>query len=180
MTPRTGLKTLIGLSVLGIGVAIFLIYTCPFAGQLAFSTRVRQVPMQHDAGAATHAAQPGGGAEDAHKEKTGEAKDHAQVTAEHREEHKRFSVHFMMIPGVRSYPIKETKVVGIDVSPLGIVTLLVVIALSVLILRRRTWSLFGYRVTPQTMGLMVFLITVWNVAFAAFLLVVETVQLREL
>ena len=154
MTLRTGLKTLIGLSVLGIGVAVFLIYTCPFAGQIAFSTRVRQVAM--------------------------EAKDHAQVAAEHRDEHKGFSVHFMMIPGVRSYPVKETKVVGIDVSPLGILTLLVVIALSALILRQRAWSLFGHRVTPRAMGIMVFLITAWNLVFAAFLLGVEAIQLREL
>lgn len=38
MKLRTGLKVLIGLSVLAIAVAILLTYTCPFAGQIAFST----------------------------------------------------------------------------------------------------------------------------------------------
>jgi hypothetical protein len=175
MTLRTGLKTLIGLSVLGIGVAVFLIYTCPFAGQIAFSTRVRQVPMEH-AGGGEHARQPGGGAEEAHEEKP----DQAQAAAGHPDEHKGFSVHFMMIPDVRSYPVKETSVVGLEVSPLGILALLVVIALSVLILRQRDWSLCGYRVTRQTMARTVFLITVWNLVFAAFLLGVEALQLREL
>lgn len=180
MTLRTGLKTLIGLSVLGIGIAVFLIYTCPFVGQIAFSAGVRQVPMEHSAGEKAHAGQPAGTAEEAHKEKGAEAKDHTQAAAEDRDEHKGFSVHFMMVPNVRSYPVKPMPVVGIDVSPLGIPTLLVVIALSVIILRQRTWSLFGHRVTPQAMGIMLFLITVWNLVFAAFLLGVEVVQFREL
>lgn len=179
MKLRTGLKTLSGLAVLGIGLTTFLIYTCPFVGQIAFSAGVRQVPMEHSAGEKAHAGRPAGTAEEAHTEKGGEAKDHAQAAAEPRDE-KGFSVHFMMVPNVRSYPVKPMTVVGIDVSPLGIPTLLVVIALSVIILRQRTWSLFGHRVTPTAMGIMLFLITVWNLVFAAFLLGVEVVQFREL
>jgi hypothetical protein len=67
-----------------------------------------------------------------------------------------FSLQLCPIPPVATdssnAALKETKVVGVDVSPLRIVILLVVIALSVLISRRRTWSPFGYRVTPQAMA----------------------------
>jgi len=132
MKLRTGLKALIGISVLGIAVGVLLIYTCPFAGQIAFSTLVREVPTEH-----------GGGL-------------------------------------VRSYPVKETKLFGIEVSPLGIIVLLVLIALCFLILRQRSLNFFGYTVTPKAMGVTIFLITLWNLVFAAFLLGVEVVQLKEL
>jgi hypothetical protein len=172
---RTGLKTLIGLSVVGIGIGVLLIYTCPFVGRIAFSAGVRQVPMEH-AGGGEHARRPGVGAEEAHKE----TPDRAQAAAGHPDEHKRFNVHFTMIPNARRYPLKETNVAGVEVAPLGILALLVVIALSVLILRQRPWSLFGHRVTPQAMGMMLLLITAWNLVVAAFLLGVEVVQFREL
>lgn len=132
MRLRTGLKALIGISVLGIAVAVLLIYTCPFAGQIAFSTLVREVPTEH-----------GGGL-------------------------------------VRSYPVKETKLFAVEVSPLGIIVLLVLIALCFVILRQRPLNLFGYAVTPKAMGVTIFLITLWNLLFSAFLLGVEVVQLKEL
>jgi hypothetical protein len=42
MKLRTGLKILIGLSVVGIIIATVLIFTCPFAGVISFSTLVRE------------------------------------------------------------------------------------------------------------------------------------------
>ena len=42
MKLRTGLKWLIGLSVIGIAIATVLIFTCPFAGVISFSTLVRE------------------------------------------------------------------------------------------------------------------------------------------
>ncbi|GEM_PF-3672266 len=219
MKLRTGLKVLIGISVLGIAVAVLLVYTCPFAGQIAFSTLVRQVPMEHHEGAGAHSEQHGGemqkgeakqpmerGGEHHEEMKAqsepaqkphGEAKHEGmkeesdaemkrqaekphEAMAGHHEEEKGFMVDFMMIPNVRSYPIKETKVFGIEVSPLGIIVLLLLIALCFLILRQRSLNLFGYIVKPKTMGVTVLLATLWNLVFAAFLLSVEVVQLKEL
>lgn len=191
MKLRTGLKVLIGLSVLGIAVAILLIYTCPFAGQIAFSTLVRQVPMEHGSGAAgpsqQHSAEmqePDAGVgkhekgEEAAKGHPDPAQKPHEPTVEHREGWK--GVHLMFDPNVRSYPVKETKLFGIDVSPLGIMILLLLIALCTLILKQRPLGLFGYTVTPKAMGVAVILITVWNLFFAAFLLGVEVVHLKEL
>lgn len=48
MKPRTGLKWLIGLSVVGIGIATVLIFTYPFAGVISFSTLVRQGTPQYE------------------------------------------------------------------------------------------------------------------------------------
>ena len=48
MTIRTGLKWLIGLSVVGIAIAMGLIFTCPFAGVISFSTLVRQGTPQYE------------------------------------------------------------------------------------------------------------------------------------
>ncbi len=48
MKLRTGLKALIGLSVVGIVIATVLIFTCPFAGVISFSTLVRQGTPQYD------------------------------------------------------------------------------------------------------------------------------------
>lgn len=197
MKLRTGLKVLIGISVLGIAITVFLIYTCPFAGQVAFSTLVRQVPVEHGGGPAEHAPRPGGETQKPHGEmrKHEERKEehHENVkgyseavqkpheaVAEHREEGKGLKVHFMMIPDVRSYPVKETKVFGIEISPLGIIVLLLLIALCTLMLRQRSLSLFGYAFSPRAMGVTVFLMTLWNLAFAAFLLGVEIFELREL
>lgn len=191
MKLRAGLKVLIGLSVLGIAVAILLIYTCPFAGQIAFSTLVRQVPMEHGSGAAgpsqQHSAEmqkPDAGVEK-HEKGREAAKGHPdpaqkphEPTVEHREGWK--GVHLMFDPNVRSYPVKETKLFGIDVSPLGIIVLLLLIALCFLILRQRPVSLFGYVVTPRVMGVTGLLISLWNLVFAAFLLGVEVVYLKEL
>ncbi|MFQ5657811.1 MAG: hypothetical protein ACE5G5_09745 [Candidatus Methylomirabilales bacterium] len=42
MSIKTGLKWLIGLSVVGITIATVLILTCPFAGVISFSTLVRE------------------------------------------------------------------------------------------------------------------------------------------
>jgi len=197
MKLRTGLKALIGISVLGIGVAVLLIYTCPFAGQIAFSTLVREVPMEHDAGAAGHTQQHGTEAEKPHegmekhqgvKEKRHEdvqahseaaQKPHAAVAERHKES-EGLKVHLMVIPDVRSYPVKETKLFGIDVSPLGIIVLLLLMALCFFILGQRPLNLFAYSVTPKAMGVAVLLITLWNLIFAAFLLGVEVVQLKEL
>lgn len=219
MKLRTGLKALIGISILGIGVAILLIYTCPFAGQIAFSTLVRQVPMEHHEGGGTHSQQHGkemqegeakqhmgsGGEpheemkahpepaqkphgeaehedmkEETHRETKSQAEKPREAMAGHDAEEKGFMVDLMVIPNVRSYPVKETKVFGIEVSPLGIIVLLVLIALCFLILRQRSLNLFRYTVTPKTMGVTVLLATLWNLVFAAFLLGVEVVQLKEL
>lgn len=198
MKLRTGLQTLIGLSVLGVALAILLIFTCPFAGQIAFSTLVHQVPMEHGAGAGgplKHPARepqrhPGASVEAEGAEKAGhheDAKGHPETVREghetaagHHEDKKGLSVHLMVVPNVLAYPVTETKVFGINVSPLGIIVLLFVIALCCLILRQRPVSLFGYVVTPKAMGVTVALVTVWNLVFAAFLLGVEVFQLREL
>ncbi len=194
---RTGLKASIGFSVLGIAVATFLIYTCPFAGQIAFSTLVRQVPMEHATGAGEqsqqHAVEPpkSHGAVEEHREGKGERHEEVrghpeavqkpdEAVAEPHEEKKGLTVHLMVIPNVRSYPVTETKLFDINVSPLGILVLLLLIALCLLILRQRPLSLFGHAVTPKVMGVTVFLITLWNLVFAAFLLGVEVVQLNEL
>lgn len=168
MTVRTGLKSIIAISALGIGIAVFLMLTCPFAGQLAFSAQVRQTSAQHAVPTEGHGAR-----EDAHEPKSGSM-------SEPHDEHHGFSVHLMMVPGVRKLPVKETKVAGFEVSALGIVILLLVIALCIGILQRRSWNLFGVPVTPQAMGAMVFLITLGNLMFAVFLLGVEVIQFREL
>lgn len=197
MKLRTGLKVLIGISVLGIAVAVFLIYTCPFAGQIAFSTLVRQVPMEHHEAAGAHSQQHGGemqkpqGEVEQHMKGGGEhheavkahpepaQKPHDAMTEGH-EEGGGLKVHLMVIPNVQSFPVKETKLFGIEVSPVGIIVLLMLIALCFLILRQRSLSLFGYTMTPKAMGVTVFLITLWNLVFAGFLLGVEVVYLKEL
>ena len=197
MRLRTGLKALIGISVVGVAVAIFLIYTCPFAGQIVFSTLVRQVPMEHHEGAGEHPQpqgaemqKPPGGVEQ-HKEDEGErheemkahteaAQKPHEAVAEGHKETEGLKVHLMVIPNVQSYPVKETKLFGFNVSLLGIIVLLLLIALCFFILRQRPLNLFGYSVTPKAMGITVFLITLWNLVFAAFLLGVEVVQLKEL
>ncbi len=89
MKLRTGLKILIVISILGIGVAVFLIYTCTFAGQIVFSTLVRQVPMEHQAAAGEH-----GGA--IQKPRNEGGKDHPEAGQQPP----------MVIPNVRTYPIK--------------------------------------------------------------------------
>ena len=197
MKLRTGLKALIGFSVLGIAIAIFLIYTCPFAGQIAFSTLVRQVPMEHSPGEVGHSQEHGAQVEKPHggveQHREGEGEQHEEMKAHPEaaqkpheamsEGHKEgggLKVHLMVIPDVRSYPVKETKLFGIDVSPLGIIVLLLLIALCFFILRQRPLNLFGYSVTPKAMGVTAFLITLWNLVFAAFLLGVEVVHLKEL
>ncbi len=197
MKLRTGLKSLIGISVLGIAIAIFLIYTCPFAGQIAFSTLVRQVPMEHHEGAGEHPQPHGAEMQKPHEEmeqrKEGKGEHHEEMKAhpeaaqkphdamaEAHEKGEGLKVHLMVIPDVRSYPVKETKLFGIDVSPLGIIVLLLLIALCFFILRQRSLNLFGYSVTPKAIGVTVFLITLWNLVFAAFLLGVEVVHLKEL
>ena len=86
----------------------------------------------------------------------------------------------MVVPNVRSYPVKEKKLFGVEVSPLGIVTLLLLIALCFLILRQRPLSLFGHTVTLNALGIIAFLIPLWNLVFAAFLIGVEIFQLKEL
>jgi len=198
MKLRTGLESLIGLSVLGIAVAVFLIYTCPFAGQISFSALVREVPhggehqedqQKHDPKAQT----PSGRAEEHPKEheKKGEHQEGAKAhpepgpkphesAAKPHEDKEGLSIHFMAVPNVRQYPAKETKVFAIDVNPIGIITLLLLIGLCVLILRQQPLHLFGYTVTPKAMGATVFLITLWNLVFAAFLVGVEVFQFREL
>ena len=197
MRLRTGLRVLIGLSVLGVAVATLLIFTCPFAGQIAFSTLVRQVPMEHSAEFGEHSQQHsaevqtpqagvkkhGEGEEGHHEEVKGHPeavqKPHEAV-AEPREAGKGLAVHLMVIPKVRTYPVKETKLFGIEVSPVGIIVLLLLIALCSLILRQRPLRLFRYTVTPRAMGVTIFLITLWNLVVAAFLLGVEVVQFKEL
>lgn len=195
MRLRTGLKVLIGLSVLGVAVALLLTFTCPFAGQIAFSTLVRQVPMEHPAGAGEPSQQhwvevkkPHGGVQKHKKEKEehheaaqGQVieKPHEAVT-EHREERKGLTVHLMVIPHVRTYPVKETKLFGLEVSLLGILVLLLLIALCFLLLGQRPLRLLGYTVTLRAMGITVVLINLWNLIFAAFLLGVEVVQFKEL
>jgi len=168
MRLRTGLKALVGLSAVGVAVAILLIFTCPFGGHIAFSTLVRQVHTEHGDATEQHAQEHHGAAPEGH------------TAAEHHEAYNGLTVHFMVIPGVRANPVQETKVFGIEVAPLGILVLLSIIALSYLILRQQRWSVLGCSVTPRSMGIAVFLVTLWNVVFAAFLLVVEIVQLKEL
>jgi hypothetical protein len=168
MRLRTGLKAMVGLSALGIAIATLLIFTCPFAGQMAFSTLVRQAHTEHGDVAEHHAQQHHGETQEAHG------------AEEHHLAHERFTVHLMVIPHVRAYPAEETRLFGIEVAPVGILVLLLVLGLSFFILQQRRLSFVGHTVTPQTMGIAVFLITVWNVVFAAFLLVVEIVQLKEL
>ena len=98
----------------------------------------------------------------------------------HKKSEEGLMVDMMVIPNVRSYPIKETKLFDIEVSPLGIIVLFLLIVLCFFVLRQRPLNLFGYRVSPKAMGVVVFLITVWNLIFAAFLLGVEVVHLKEL
>lgn len=90
------------------------------------------------------------------------------------------TVHATAIPGVRELPAKVMPLFGGEVSFLGIVVLLGVIVLSWLILRGRRLHLFGYQITPQFMGLGILLITIWNLVFAAFLVGVEVIALKEL
>jgi len=190
MRLRTGLKALIGLSVLGIGVAIFLIYTCPFAGQIAFSTLVRQMPMGHSPHVEEHPQHPSGKTQEPHKGK-GEGPEgmggHPEVAqqphgaeAEHPEKGEGLMVGAMAVPDVRSYTVEETKLFGVEVSVLGIGVLLLLIAFCLLILRQRPLSLFGHKVTPTALGIIVSLMTLWNLVFAAFLGGVEVIQLKEL
>ena len=141
MKLRTGLKTIIGLCVVGIAVGISLVFTCPFAGVISFNTLVRE----------------GGG--------------HA---------YEKLTVHAAAIPGVRHLPAKQAGVFGTEVSFLGIVVLLGVIALCAAILQGKRFNLFGYTITPQLMGLAALLVTIWNVLFAAFLIATEVIVLKEI
>ena len=90
------------------------------------------------------------------------------------------TVHATAIPGVRNLPAKQAGVFGSEVSFLGIVVLLGVMALCAVILKGKRFKLFGCPVTPQLMGLAVFLLTIWNVAFSAFLIAVEIFALKEI
>jgi hypothetical protein len=140
MKLRTGLTVLIGLSVVGIAIATVLIFTCPFAGVVSFSTLVRQGTPQYE----------------------------------------ELTVHATAIPGVRELPAKVLPLWGSEVSFLGIVVLLAVIVLAVLILKGKSLTLCGYRMSPQFIGLAILLITLWNVVFATLLIGVEVVALKEL
>jgi uncharacterized membrane protein len=90
------------------------------------------------------------------------------------------TVHATAIPGVRNLPAKQASVFGSEVSFLGILVLLGVIALCVAILKGRRVSVFGYPITPQFMGLAVLLVTIWNVVFSAFLIAIEVLVLKEI
>lgn len=140
MKIKTGLKTLIGLAALGIVLAIFLIFTCPFAGVISFSTLVREG-----------------------------TKSYAELT-----------VHATALPGVRELPARVLPLFGTEVSFLGVLVLLGIILLSWLILRDKSLSLFGYQLTPRFLGLGILLVTFWNLIFAAFLVGVEVIALKEL
>lgn len=140
MTIKSGLKWLIGLSVVGITIATVLILTCPFAGVISFSTLVREG-----------------------------TKSYQELT-----------VHATAIPGVRELPAKAFPLFGSEVSFLGVVILLGVIALSWMILKGKSFTLFGYRMSPQFMGLGILLIAFWNLVFGAFLIGVEVIALKEL
>ncbi len=139
MKLKTGLKTIIGLSVVAIAVAIFLVFTCPFAGVITFNTLVREGTHSFD-----------------------------QLT-----------LHATAIPGVRNLPAKQAGVFGTEVSLLGILVLVGVIALCAAILKGQRFSLFGYLITPQLMGLAVLLVTMWNIVFSAFLIAIEVLVLKE-
>jgi hypothetical protein len=186
MQLRTGFKALIGVSVVGVAMAIFLIFTCPFAGQIAFNALVRQAPMApHEGGhAQQHSAEqhsPHGDMPQHTTQGTHGATEpaHAAGAVQHGE-HTGFSVHLMVVPGVQAYPAQETKVVSVDVSWLGVLVLLILIALCWRLLQQRPVQLWQYTVTPTTLGRMVVLITLWNFVFAAFLFGVEAVQFNEL
>lgn len=77
-------------------------------------------------------------------------------------------------------PAKVLPLFGTEVSFLGVVVLLVTILLAWLILKGKSLTLFGYRMTPQFMGLGILLITIWNVVFGTFLIGVEVIALKEL
>ena len=140
MKLRTGLKILIGLSVVGIAVAIVLIFTCPFAGVISFNTLVREGTPQYE----------------------------------------ELAVHATAVPGVRELPAKVLPLFGTEVSFLGVVVLLLTILLAWVILKGKYLTLFGYRISPQFMGLGILLITMWNVVFGTFLIGVEVIALKEL
>jgi hypothetical protein len=140
MMIRTGLKWLIVLSVVGISIATVLIFTCPFAGVISFSTLVREGTPSYE----------------------------------------ELTVHATALPGVRELPAKVLPLFGTEVSFLGILVLLAVIILARLILKGKGPTLFGYRMSPQLMGLGILLIILWNVVFATFLIGVEVIALKEL
>ncbi len=140
MGLKTGLQTIIALSIVGIAVAIFLVFTCPFAGVISFNTLVREG-----------------------------TKAYSELT-----------VHATAIPGVRNLLAKQAGVFGSEVSFLGIVVLFGTIALCAAILKTKRFSLFGYPVTPQFMGLTVLLVTIWNLVFSAFLIAIEIMVLKEI
>jgi hypothetical protein len=173
MRIRTGLKVLIASSVLGIAISVLLFFTCPFAGQLAFGAQVREM---HAEQAPAH-----GAPQSAHEAQSPAAADpHAQQEPQAKEQPQGLSVMFMFDPKVRSYPAQETRVLGIEVSLVGIAVLLVLSALAVQILRQRPVNLFGHLVISRAMAALIVLIAAWNVIFAAFLLGVEAFGFREL
>ncbi len=94
--------------------------------------------------------------------------------------YERLTVHATAIPGVRNLPAKQAGVFGSEVSFLGILVLLGVIALCVAILKGKRLNLFGYPIAPQFMGLVVLLVTIWNVVFSAFLIAIEILVLKEI
>lgn len=94
--------------------------------------------------------------------------------------YERLTVHATAVPGVRNLPAKQAGVFGSEVSFLGIAVLLGVIALCTAIMKGRRFSLFGYPITPHLMGLAVFLATVWNAVFSAFLIAIEVLVLKEI
>lgn len=140
MRIRTGLKALILLAALAIGIGVLLVLTCPFAGVISFSTLVREGTPSYET----------------------------------------LTVHATVIPGVRALPARVLPLFGSEVSFLGIAVLLGPIGLCTLVLRQRTVSIAGVPVTPRAMGLTILGITVWNLLFAAFLIGVEILALKEL
>lgn len=140
MKLKTGLKTLMGLSVVGAAIGTVLIFTCPFAGVISFNTLVREG-----------------------------TKSYAELT-----------LHATALPGVRELPAKVLSLFGTEVSFLGVIVLLGVILLSWFILTEKSFSLFGYKISSQFMGLVILLITFWNLIFSAFLVGVEVIALKEL
>lgn len=79
--------------------------------------------------------------------------------------------HGAPISTLRGFPVDKSEVFHVEASFLVIPVFLAVIVFGFLILRQRRFHIIGVPITPQLMGLVVFLIGAWNLLFSGFLFV---------
>lgn len=75
---------------------------------------------------------------------------------------------------LRGLPIEKSDIVKVEASFLVMAVFLAVIVLGILILRQKHLQILGMPISPQFMGLVVFLIGIWDFLFSGVLLVLRS------